>query len=81
MDGDDLPPSAPVAAGPFLAPATLEAARAILPGADVHALAADWRRWWHGSGRPRLSDADAAFIGFVRRRAGGAGGTGTGATD
>lgn len=55
---------------PVLMPETLEAARALCPGADVHALAADWRRYWARSGRPRLRSADAAFLGFVRARLG-----------
>lgn len=45
------------------------AARALLPGADVHALEADWRRFWAASGRPRLRSPDAAFLAFVRARA------------
>jgi len=45
------------------------AARALSPGADVHALEADWRRFWAGSGRPRLRSPDAAFLAFVRARA------------
>ena len=62
-DGPVPPPSA------FLSPRTLEAARALMPGADVHALEADWRRHWAATGHPRLSDPDAAFLGFVRARA------------
>ncbi|SOH95433.1 Plasmid replication initiator protein [Monaibacterium marinum] len=56
--------------GLFLAPSTLDAARAIMPGADVHALAGDWRRYWATNGQVRVSDPDAAFLGFVRARAG-----------
>jgi hypothetical protein len=47
----------------------IEAARAILPGADVYALEADWRAFWVASGRPKLRAADAAFVGFVKMRA------------
>jgi len=72
-EGDVVSPAKPAPApsqgGPFLAPATLDAARALLPGADAHALADDWRRHWQATGRPRISDADAAFLGFVRGRA------------
>jgi len=57
-------------AGLFLTPDALDAARAIMPGTDVHALADDWRRHWVTTGRPRVSDPDAAFLGFVRGRAG-----------
>jgi hypothetical protein len=42
---------------PLLAPETYEAARALLPGADVYALEAEWRAWWVATGRrarPRL---------------------------
>ncbi|SFE71841.1 replication initiator protein A [Roseivivax sediminis] len=56
---------------PALAPETLEAARALTPGADVYALEADWRAYWAASGRPRLRSADAAFLGFVKARAKG----------
>lgn len=54
---------------PMLKPETLEAARGLLPGADVYALEADWRAMWTRSGSPRLRQADAAFLGWVRKRA------------
>jgi len=54
--------------GPLLHPETLDAARALLPGWDVHALAAEWREFWARSGRPRLRSADAAFLGWIRKR-------------
>lgn len=54
--------------GPVLKPETLEAARALVPGLDVHALEADWRAWWASSGQPRLRSPDAAFLGWVRTR-------------
>lgn len=47
----------------------LERARALLPGADVYAVLADWQGFWAASGRPRLRSADAAFLGFVKGRA------------
>lgn len=56
-------------AAAFLSPAALDAARALMPGADVYALAADWRAHWARTGRPRVSDPHAAFLGFVRARA------------
>lgn len=77
MPGDILrvAPRAPVllpGEGPHLAPETLDAARALAPGADVHALAAAWRGFWDGSGRPRLRSPDRAFLGWLRAtRAGG----------
>jgi len=57
----------PPQAAPVLAPETLEAARALRPGMDVYALQADWLAMWHRSGRVRLRNADAAFLGWVRK--------------
>ena len=54
-------------AGPQASPEALDEARRLVPGADVHALQADWRAFWARSGRPRLRSPDAAFLGFVRR--------------
>ena len=56
---------------PSLRPETLEQARLLLPGADVYALEADWRGMWARSGSPKLRSADAAFLGWVRKRAEG----------
>ncbi len=53
---------------PILKPATLERARDLMPGADVYALEAEWRAMWARSGRPRLRQADAAFLGWVKKR-------------
>lgn len=57
--------------GPALRPATIEAARTLMPGWDVYALAADWRGVWEASGRVPLKSPDAAFLGWLRRRAAG----------
>lgn len=54
--------------GPHLRPETLDQARALMPGADVHALVAEWRSWWAMTGRPRLRSADRAFLGWVKTR-------------
>ena len=54
--------------GPLLREATLTAARALRPGWDVHALVAEWQGLWARSGRPRLRSADAAFLGWLRKR-------------
>ncbi len=51
---------------PVLRTETLEKARALVPGADIYALEAEWRDFWSMSGRPRLRNADAAFMGFVK---------------
>lgn len=60
-------------AGPPLSVAALEQARALIPGADVYALEADWRAVWAASGRPPLRSVDKAFLGWVAKRAGAAG--------
>jgi plasmid replication initiation protein len=57
---------------PVLAPETLEAARALMPGWDVHALEAEWRGVWARTGGPRLRKPDAAFLGWLRKRSAGA---------
>lgn len=49
----------------LLAPETLEAARALAPGADVYALEAEWRAFAVKS-PPR--SPDAAFLGWVKAR-------------
>lgn len=54
--------------GPTLSADALEAARALIPGADVYALEAEWRAWWDETGRPRLGNADRAFLGWVGKR-------------
>ena len=53
---------------PILKATTLERARDLMPGADVYALEAEWRAMWARSGRPRLRQADAAFLGWVKKR-------------
>lgn len=55
---------------PGLSPETLDRARALMPGADVYALEAEWRGVWIRTGAPRLRKPDAAFLGWVRKRAG-----------
>lgn len=59
--GPELPP---------FEPEVLDAARALAPGWDVHALEADWRAYWRVSGRPRLRSAEKAFLGYVKARGG-----------
>jgi plasmid replication initiation protein len=53
---------------PVLKSGTLEVARSLMPGADVHALEAEWRGVWARSGAPRLRSPDAAFLGWVKKR-------------
>ncbi len=54
--------------GPVLKEATISAARALMPGWDIYALEAEWREMWARSGRPRLRSADAAFLGWLKKR-------------
>ena len=49
-----------------LEPDTLDAARALAPGADIYALEAEWRAFAVGKPRPR--DANSAFLGWIRKR-------------
>jgi hypothetical protein len=64
---DHLIEDAPAAA-PRVGEAALARARAAAPGADVHALEAEWRAVWARTGRRRLRSADAAFLGWVAKR-------------
>lgn len=64
--GIEVPP-------PVLGEDALAAARKLMPGADVHSLAAEWRGVWARSGAPRLRRPEAAFLGWVKKRAGGLG--------
>ncbi len=57
-------------AAPVLSEAAHDGARGLMPGCDVHALEAEWRAVWVQSGAPRLRSADAAFLGWVKKRAG-----------
>ena len=53
--------------GPLLHSDTLDAARALHPGADVHALVARWQAVWRGTGAPRLRAPDRAFLGWLAK--------------
>ncbi len=59
----------PALDAPLLASETLEEARGMAPGLDVHALEAEWHSWWEETGRPRLSSPDRAFLGWLAGRA------------
>ncbi|WP_282092557.1 replication initiator protein A [Epibacterium ulvae] len=63
-----LKPGQVVEGLPVLKSDTLEQARALFPGADVYALEADWRATWLRTGSPQLRSADAAFLGWVKKR-------------
>lgn len=62
-------PVAGASLGP-LAEATLERARGLAAGLDIHALEAEWRGFWQRSGRPRLRSPDRAFLGWLDKRLG-----------
>ncbi|WP_299929910.1 replication initiator protein A [uncultured Pelagimonas sp.] len=55
-------------AGPILSTRTMEQARDLAPGWDVYGLEAEWRSYWHRSGRPALRSPGAAFLGFIKVR-------------
>ena len=55
--------------GSRLDAAVYERARAAAPGLDPYFLEAEWLRFWHASGRPRLRNPEAAFLAFARARA------------
>jgi hypothetical protein len=45
-----------------------EDGRAAAPGYDIHGLESEWREWWASSGKPKLDNPAAAFVGFCRSR-------------
>jgi plasmid replication initiation protein len=42
--------------------------RVSAPGYDIYGLESEWREWWATSGRPKLDNPVAAFVGFCRSR-------------
>jgi plasmid replication initiation protein len=58
-DGETLPP---------LPSTAYEDGRGAAPGYDIHALESEWREWWANSGKPKLDNPAAAFVGFCRSR-------------
>lgn len=54
---------------PILPAEAHEAAREVAPGWDVHALEADWRRYWAASGKPRVRSPLRAFVAYCAKRA------------
>ena len=54
---------------PRLSDGAHDAARALAPGYDIHALEADWRAFWVASGRPNLRSPTRAFVAFCAKRA------------
>ena len=51
---------------PKASPEALDQARALMPGADVYALEAQWHSYWARTGHKPLRNVDAAFLGFVK---------------
>jgi len=43
-------------------------ARKAAPGYDVYWLEGEWKNWWSKSGKPKIHNAQAAFVGFCRKR-------------
>ena len=58
-DGERLPP---------LPDEAYEEGRSAAPGYDIHGLESEWREWWASSGKPKLDNPAAAFVGFCRSR-------------
>jgi hypothetical protein len=58
-DGENLP---------HLPDEAYEEGRAAAPGYDIHGLESEWREWWASSGKPKLDNPAAAFVGFCRSR-------------
>jgi len=58
-DGEALPP---------LPEQAYEDGRSAAPGYDIHGLESEWREFWVSSGKPKLVDPAAAFVGFCRSR-------------
>lgn len=53
---------------PFLSERAIESAKKAAPGYDIYVLKEEWISHWFNSGQPELNSADAAFIGFCRKR-------------
>ena len=53
---------------PLLPTEAYEDCRAAAPGYDIHGLESEWREWWAASGKPKLDNPAAAFVGFCRSR-------------
>jgi hypothetical protein len=53
---------------PLLPDDAYEDARAAAPGYDIHGLESEWREWWASSGKPKLDNHAAAFVGFCKSR-------------
>jgi plasmid replication initiation protein len=52
----------------FLSPEVYQQARNIAPGMDVYALEREWKSWWKQNGMSPITNPEAAFLGFCRKR-------------
>lgn len=53
---------------PYPSPDAMDEAKRMMPGADVHALEAEWRNFWVVSGSKPLRSPDRAFIGWIKTK-------------
>jgi len=53
---------------PKLKAETFERARHVAPRYDIYFLEQEWLSFWCQSGKPKLDNADAAFVAFCKRR-------------
>jgi hypothetical protein len=53
---------------PALPEEAYEEGRAAAPGYDIYWLETEWRKFWAGSGKPKVENHAAAFVGFCRSR-------------
>ncbi len=53
---------------PALPEEAYDEGRAAAPGYDIYALERDWREWWVRSGKKKVDNPAAAFVGFCHAR-------------
>ena len=56
---------------PVISEAARTKGRALMPGADIHALKAEWRGVWARTGAQALRNPNAAFLGWLAKRVAG----------
>jgi hypothetical protein len=66
--GKHTPLPAGAEALPTLPEEAYEEGRAAAPGYDIYWLEAEWRQFWVSSGKPKVDNPVAAFVGFCRSR-------------
>ena len=59
------------ASPPVISEAARTKGRALMPGADIHALEAEWRGVWARTGAQALRNPNAAFLGWLAKRVAG----------